>query len=95
MGGDAAVLLELIEELIHQVPVSIQMPVVFKLVLASALGRDRNALASFLQGLNDPLLCILGFVGNDNVGWYACQQGIGFFQIRGLTSSQMKAGWIA
>lgn len=94
-GGNAAILLELVEELLNQVTRPVQMLVVFTELFAAALGRNHDALARILQGIDDPFLGIVGFVGDDGGAWRAGQQGIGTFEIMRLARRQVKAGRIA
>ena len=71
--GDAARLLELVEELLNQVACLAQMLVIVARRLAAALGRNHDAFARLLQGSDDPLLGIISLVGNDCIGWRAEQ----------------------
>lgn len=70
-GGNAAVLLELVEELLDQVTCPVQVLVILARLLAAALGRNHNAFARVLQGIDDPLLGIVSFVGDDSGSWRA------------------------
>ncbi len=94
-GGDSAILLELVEEILDQMARLIQMLVIFARLLTTALGRDDDAFAIVLQRYNHPLFCVIGFIGDDSVRLDVRQQGIGAFQVMSLSWRQMKAGRIA
>jgi hypothetical protein len=68
-GGNAAILLELIEELLNQMTCPVQVLVVVARLLAAALGRNHDVFASVVQGIDDPFLGIVSFVGNDRGRW--------------------------
>ena len=72
-GGNAAILLELVKELLDQVPRPIQMLVIVTRLFAAALGRNYNAFARDLQGIDDPCLGIVSSVGDDSGGRRAGQ----------------------
>lgn len=65
-GGNAAILLELIEGLFNQVVCPVQVLIVFAGLPATALGKNHDILARILQGINDPRLGIVRFVGANN-----------------------------
>ena len=68
-GGNAAILLELVEELLDQVTCPVQVLVIFARLFAAALGRNHDAFARVLQGIDDPFLGIVSFVGDDGGSW--------------------------
>lgn len=68
-SGNAAILLELVEELFNQMARPVQVLVVVARLFAAALGRDHDTLAGVLQGIDDSLLSVVSFVGDDGVGW--------------------------
>lgn len=72
-SGNAAILLELVEELLNQVASPVQVLVIFARLFSAAPGRNHDALAGVLQGIDDPFLGIVSFVGDDGVGWRAGQ----------------------
>lgn len=72
-GGKAAILLELVEELLDQMPRPVQVLVIFTRLFAAALGRNDHAFACLLQGIDDALLRIVSFVGDDGGGRRAGQ----------------------
>ena len=72
-GGNAAILLELVKELLDQVPRPIQMLVIVTRLFAAAFGRNHDAFACLLQGIDDALLGIVSSVGDDNGGGRAGQ----------------------
>lgn len=94
-GGNAAILLELVEELLNQMTRPVQVLVVFAPLFAATLGRNHDAFARVVQWINDPFLGIVRFVGDDGGGWRVGQQGIGTFQIMRLPRRQVKSGRIA
>ena len=49
-GGDSAILLEPVEEILDQMTSLIQMPVIFTRLLAVALGGNDDAFAGVFQG---------------------------------------------
>lgn len=64
-SGNAAILLELVEELFNQMTCPVQVLVVFAQLPAAAPGRNHDAFTSILQGSDDPLLGIISFVSDD------------------------------
>lgn len=72
-GGNAAILLELVEELLDQVACPVQVLVIFARLFATALGRNHDAFARVLQGIDAPFLCIVSLVGDDSGGGRAGQ----------------------
>ena len=48
-GGNAVILLELVEELLNQVACPVQIPVVFTGLFVAALGRNYDALPAFCK----------------------------------------------
>ena len=71
--GNAAILLELIEELLDQVTCPVQVLVIFTWLFAAAFGRNHDAFARVLQGIDDPFLGIVSFIGDDGSGGRARQ----------------------
>lgn len=63
---NAATSLELVKELLHQVPRPIQMLVIVTRLFAAGLRRNYNAFARNLQGIDDPRLGIVSSVGDSN-----------------------------
>jgi hypothetical protein len=68
VGGNAAILLEHVEELLDQVTGPVQVLVIFARLFAAALGRNHETLARFLQGNDGPFLSIVSPVGDDGGG---------------------------
>ncbi len=68
-GGNAAILLELVKELLNQVTCPVEMLVVIAWLSAATLGRNHDVFASVVQAGNDPLLSVVRFVGNDRGRW--------------------------
>lgn len=68
-GRNAAILLELVKELLNQVTCLVEMLVVVARLSAAALGRNHDVFAGVVQGCNDPFLGVVRFIGNDCVRW--------------------------
>lgn len=64
-GGNAAILLELVEELLNQMMRPVQVLVVATRLLAAALGRNHDVFASVEQQIDDLFVGIVSFVCND------------------------------
>lgn len=94
-GGDAAILLELGEELLDQVTRPVQVFVIVTRLFAAALGRNDDAFARVLQPIDHPFLGIVGFVGNNGGCLNARQQRIRAVQVVRLPRRQMKTGRVA
>lgn len=75
-GGNSAILLEFVEEILDQMTRLIQMPVIFARLLAVALGGNDDAFPSVFQGRDHPFLSIIGFIGDDRVRLDVRQQSI-------------------
>jgi hypothetical protein len=58
---------------IDQVTGAVQMLVILARLFAAALGRNDDAFACILQGIDDALLRIVSFVGDDGGGRRAGQ----------------------
>ena len=68
-GGNAAILFELGEEVFDQVTSPVQVLVIVTWLFAAAFGRNHDAFARVLQGIDKPFLSIVRFVGNDRGRW--------------------------
>lgn len=68
-GDNAAILLELVEELLNQMTCQVQVLVVVAWLLAAALGRNHDVFASVEQRIDAPFLGIVSFIGNDRGRW--------------------------
>lgn len=93
-GCDASELLEFGEEILDQVSGFIHFLIIGALLFPVFLGRNDALYACLLQQVKNPLLRVIGLVGQKrlNVFEKIRQQGIGSFQIMGLSRRQMKAG---
>ena len=89
---DGPEMLEFGEEVLDQMTRLSEIFVIVALERAVAFGRHDSVLARLLQGLEDPLLGILGFLGHDRVGLKVRHQGIRAIQVAGLSRRQVKAG---
>ena len=94
-GGDSAILLEPVEEILDQMTRLIQMAVIFTRLLAVALGGNDDVFPGIFQGGNQSFLGVIGFIGDDSVGLDIRQQRIGAFQVVGLSWRQMKSSRVA
>ena len=72
-GSNAAILLELVEELLNEVTCPVQVFVIVTRLFAAAFGRNHDTFARVLQGLDDTFLGIVSFVGDDGGGRRAGQ----------------------
>ena len=68
-GRNAAILLELVKELLNQVTCLVEMLVVVARLFAAALGWNHDVFAGVVQGGNDPFLGVVRFIGNDRGRW--------------------------
>ena len=93
--GDGAKLLELGEEVLDEVARLVDVTIEVSWCAAVRLGRDHRSLASGREGLNDPLVGVEGFVGDQDVGLHGGQQVVGAIEIMGLPTGQQEAGRIA
>lgn len=66
-GGDGAVLFQAAEEVLDEVPRFVKRLVVPALFLAVPFWRNNNFLCGLAQRINDALIGIIAFVGQD--GW--------------------------
>lgn len=94
-GGDGAVLLEFGKEVFDEVAVFVEISVILPLHFAVGFWRDDGLALFGLQAIENPLLRIVGFIGQDIVRIDVLQQGVGSFQVVGLPGRQMKARRIA
>lgn len=94
-GGDGAVLLELGEDVLDQVPRLVELLVIEARLLAASSGRNDDFLSGFPQRLENAFLGIVALVGQDGCGVERRQQHIRPVQIAGLAGGQTKTGRIA
>jgi hypothetical protein len=87
-GGDGAILLELAVEVLDEVATLVGLFVVDALGLAVALWRDHRGFSCRVQQVDDALVGIEGFVGQQCIGCHLWQQRIGTLQIMGLAWRQ-------
>jgi len=93
--SNCPVLLELAEEVLHQVARLVHLPVKGAPDLSIALGWDYELFSCRKQGFDHALVGIEGFIRQQGFGLHVRQQRIGSFQIMGLARSQEKRGGIA
>jgi len=67
----------------------------FALYLAVGLGWNHSNFTRLLPGVQDPLVGVEAFVGEQNVSVQLRQQDIGPFQIAGLSAGEIKSNGIA
>jgi hypothetical protein len=94
-GGDGAILLELAVEVLDEVATLVGLFVVDALGLAVALWRDHRGFSCRVQQVDDALVGIEGFVGQQCIGCHLWQQRIGTLQIMGLAWRQKERERIA
>src|SRR3954447_7253495 len=94
-GGDGAVLLQLGEEVLDQVPRLVEVGVVGAGLLAVGLGRDHGRLAGPRERPEDALLGVVGLVGDQRVRGQAREQRVGALQIMRLTRAEREPGRVA
>ena len=93
--GDGAILLKLAVEVLDEVAGLIGLFVVVALGLAVALWRDHRDFSCRVQRVDDALVGIEGFVGQQSIGRNLWQQRIGPLQIVGLAWRQKEGERIA
>ena len=94
-GGDGAELLEPAVEVFDEMSGLVHLFVERARGFAVALGRDNAGLARSLERLDDALVGIEGFVGEQSIGLHVRQQRVSPLQIMGLARGQEEADWIA
>jgi len=87
-----AELLQLTEEVFNPVAGFVAFPVVGPWLFAVGLGRNHRRFPGLRQRLEYPLVGIVAFIGNHDLGLDHRQQHIGSVQIAGLSGRQQKAG---
>jgi len=94
-GGDGAKLLELAVEVFDEMASLVELLVESSRRLARAPWWDDKGLSCAQQGVNDTLVGIEGFVGQQGGGLHVRQQRIGAAQIMGLPRGQKEAQGVA
>jgi len=87
-GGDGAELLEFGEEIFDEVACLEQVAIIVTADLAVGFGRDHHGLTGGDERVDDALLGVEGFVGDQCIGLYSRQQVIGPDEIMGFTTAQ-------
>lgn len=94
-GGDGAVLLKLVEEVLDQVACPVEVAIVFAPRLASGGGRNHHAFAGPRRRSIHAVLGLIGLIGNEGCRWRVPQQDIGTFQVVGLPRRKIEGRRIA
>ena len=94
-GGDGAVLLELAEEVLHQVARLVHLPVKGALDFSIAPGWDDELFSCRKQGFDHALVGIESFIRQQGIGLHLRQERIGSLQVVGLAGRQDKCSGIA
>src|SRR5205814_7364454 len=94
-GSDGAILLELAEEVLDEVPGLVDLFVVIALDFAVALWRDDGGFPCRAQRFDDALVGIEGFVGQQSIGRHLRQKLVGTLQIVGSAWRQKERERIA
>ena len=94
-GGDGAELLEFGEEIFDEVACLEQVAIIVTADLAVGFGRDHHGLSGGDERIDDALLGVEGFVGDQCIGLYSRQQVIGPDEIMGFTTAQVEIGGIS
>ena len=94
-SGDGTELLEPGEKIFDQMARPIQVPVKGTLDQVGAARRDHDRFARFFQRLNQPLLCVIGFVRHDGIRRGVGQQDVGADDVVGLSGGKVKPCRIA
>jgi hypothetical protein len=92
---NGSVLLELAEEVLHQVTRLVHLLVKGALDLSIAFGWDHELFSCRKQRFDHALVGIEGFIRQQGIGLHLRQQRIGSFQVMGLAGSQEKRSGIA
>ena len=93
--GNSSVLLELAEEVLHQVARFVHFFVVEALKLSITLGRNDELFSCRKQRFDDTLIGIGSLVCQQGVGLHLGQKQVGTLQIMGLPRSQEEGQRIA
>lgn len=93
--GDGSVLLELAEEILHEMARLVQLLVEAALGFAVALGRDHRGFACREKRVDHALVGVEGFVRQQSVGFHLRQQHVGACQIMRLALGQEEGQRIA
>jgi hypothetical protein len=91
---ETPVMLDFVEETLHQMSLFVPMLVIFTLLFAVFSGRDHR-LCFLLSDLLQKGIRVIGTVGNRTLELIACNQIFSLRDIMPLPSSQKKAQWIA
>ena len=86
--GDCSILLELAEEVFHQVARLVHLPVKGALDLSVAFGWDHEFFSCRKQWLDHALVGIEGFIRQQGIGLHLRQERIGSLQVMGLARCQ-------
>jgi hypothetical protein len=92
---NCSVLLELAEEVLHQVARLVHLPVKGALDPSIALGWDHELFSCRKQRFDHALVGSEGFIREQGIGLHLRQERIGSFQVMGLAGSQEKRSGIA
>ena len=88
--GDGSELFELAEEILDQVARLVELAVKRAGGGAVSPQRDDGGFAGVGQGLDDPLIGIMGLVGDQQPGGHLRQQGVGAGQVVSLSRGQQE-----
>jgi hypothetical protein len=94
-GGNGTELFQVAEEVLDPVACLVEVFIIVSLDFAIRLGRNHRGFSGLRQRLEHPLVGIVALIGNDDRRFQAGQQGIGPFQITGLSGRQQEAGRFA
>ena len=88
---DRAILLELREEVLNQMPRRVQMPVEYPWRLPVGFWRNNRLFSRSCQRFEHPLRRINRLIGQQHVRPHLWQQNVRAFKVMGLASGQMEA----
>ncbi len=93
--GNGSELLESTVEILDEVARLVHLFVIGALDFAVAFGRDHRCFACGEERLDDALVGVVGFVGQQDVGLHLRQRRVGTFQIVGLAGGEQEGDRIA
>jgi len=81
IASGGPVLLKFAEEILDQVSGLIELSVIGTLCFSVAFGWNHSAFAVSFEPVNDPFMCIEGFISNQGIGSDLSQQNLSALQI--------------
>jgi hypothetical protein len=94
-SGDGSVLLELGEEVFDQMAGFVEVAVEGSGPASVSFWRDDGDLVCRRQRIENPLIGVEGFVGDEHIGLHLRQKAVGPDEVVGLTAAEAEPDWVA